>query len=392
MPQHPNSLPSREYVVERIVGKNPVVIEARYQGEVSCPRCGGNRLRKKDRFIRHLRHESMGSRRCELHLEGFKYHCLGCGRYFHQRFPGILPCKRSTEGFRREVFEKHFDGICQSRLAGRLRIGQATVERWFQELLGRKLAEMKNNPCPRVLGIDEHFFSRRCGYATTLCDLEHHRVYDVVLGRSVKSLEAYFRRLKGRHRVRVVCMDMAENYRVLVRRYFPNARIVADRFHVIRLVNHHFLATWRQLDPVGAKNRGLLWLMRRHRKKLSEAQRLRLDAYTTEQLPVLGPIWAFKEHLCALLSIKTQNPRQCRRLIPRLLEAIEALRSSGFEALQTLAESMHRWREEIACMWRFSRNNGITEGFHTKMEMISRRAYGFQNFENYRLRVRVMCS
>jgi hypothetical protein len=31
-------------------------------------------------------------------------------------------------------------------------------------------------------------------------------------------------------------------------------------------------------------------------------------------------------------------------------------------------------------------------GFHTKMEMISRRAFGFRNFDNYRLRVRVMCA
>jgi len=42
-------------------------------------------------------------------------------------------------------------------------------------------------------------------------------------------------------------------------------------------------------------------------------------------------------------------------------------------------------------MWRFRRNNGITEGFHTKMEMISRRAFGFKNFDNYRLRVRACC-
>jgi len=42
-------------------------------------------------------------------------------------------------------------------------------------------------------------------------------------------------------------------------------------------------------------------------------------------------------------------------------------------------------------MWRFSRNNGITEGFHTKMEMISRRAFGFRNFHNYRLRVLALC-
>ena len=44
-------------------------------------------------------------------------------------------------------------------------------------------------------------------------------------------------------------------------------------------------------------------------------------------------------------------------------------------------------------MWLYSptKSNGITEGFHNKMEMISRRAFGFRNFENYRLRVRVLC-
>jgi transposase len=42
-------------------------------------------------------------------------------------------------------------------------------------------------------------------------------------------------------------------------------------------------------------------------------------------------------------------------------------------------------------MWRFARNNGITEGFHRKMKLIQRRAYGFRNFENYRLRVIAQC-
>ncbi|MCC7233707.1 MAG: transposase, partial [Bryobacterales bacterium] len=50
---------------------------------------------------------------------------------------------------------------------------------------------------------------------------------------------------------------------------------------------------------------------------------------------------------------------------------------------------MHTWQEEIATMWRFTRNNGITEGFHNKMETITRQAYGFRNFENYRQRVQV---
>ena len=39
-------------------------------------------------------------------------------------------------------------------------------------------------------------------------------------------------------------------------------------------------------------------------------------------------------------------------------------------------------------MWRFTRNNAITEGFHTKMEVLQRQAYGFRNFQNYRMRVK----
>jgi hypothetical protein len=54
-------------------------------------------------------------------------------------------------------------------------------------------------------------------------------------------------------------------------------------------------------------------------------------------------------------------------------------------------ETLYAWRTEIALMWRFTRNNGITEGFHTKMELISRQAYGFRNFQNYRMRVKVLC-
>jgi hypothetical protein len=46
----------------------------------------------------------------------------------------------------------------------------------------------------------------------------------------------------------------------------------------------------------------------------------------------------------------------------------------------------------VGRMWRFTRSNGITEGLHNKMETISRQAYGFRNFENYRRRVQALCA
>jgi transposase len=368
-----------------------VQISVRYTGTVVCPHCQGQQLRVKDKRVRTPRHETVGIRHTELILETRKYQCRDCRRNFWQRFPGLLPHKRATEPFRKSIFLAHRDGINRSRLGRRENLGAATVERWFQEFLLRDLAQRQAPLCPRILGIDEHFFSRKDGYATTFCDLHKHRIFDVVLGRSEAALDDYLTQLPGKDRVRVVCIDLSSSYRALIRKHFPNARIVADRFHVIRLITHHFLASWREIDPTGSQHRGLLSLLRRHRHNLKPAQAVKLEAYF-DQFPALRAIYRFKQRLCYLLLNKHRTRRQCGPLAQRFLKAIHQLRHSGLAHLVALGETLSCWRDEIACMWRFTKNNGITEGFHTKMEMLQRQAFGFRNFSSYRLRVKMMCS
>ena len=131
--------------------------------------------------------------------------------------------------------------------------------------------------------------------------------------------------------------------------------------------------------------------MRRHWRNLKPEQQQRLSAYLKDR-PALEAIYRFKQRLCAALSQKTCNRKRCQKLARRFLTDIAALRSGGFAPLVQLGNTLHSWRQEIACMWRFTRNNGITEGFHTKMEVLQRQAYGFRNFQTYRLRVKVLCS
>jgi transposase len=87
------------------------------------------------------------------------------------------------------------------------------------------------------LGIDEHFFTRCKGYATTFCDLCHHKVYDVALGRSEADLEAYLARLDGKPEVQLVCIDLASTYRALIRKHFPNARIWRRARKLLKIKN-----------------------------------------------------------------------------------------------------------------------------------------------------------
>jgi len=91
------------------------------------------------------------------------------------------------------------------------------------------------------------------------------------------------------------------------------------------------------------------------------------------------------------MRFKRRTKKQCEQLAPRLTAAIEQLQEMPLAPLVQLGKTLESWAEEIARMWRFTRSNGITEGFHTKMEVLARQASGFRNFANCRLRVRMLC-
>ena len=363
---------------------------AELKAATACPHCGSHDLRIKSTKERKLKHGIWENRLVMLQVRIPKLFCKSCKRYFTLRLPGVLPKKRSTEKFRQEIFHLHQGGLAQTHLEKTHYVSASSVERWYQDFLAYRVKELEGRSCPIVLGIDEHFFSRKDGYATTFADLRNHKVFDVVLGRSELSLQPYLRRLKGRDKVQIVVMDLSETYRSIVKKYFPNAMIITDRFHVVRLLNHHFLKVWSTLDETGRKNRGLLSLMRRHEWNLKEEQVPKLKNYF-DQVAGLEPLYRFKQDLMQLLLKKHQKKVEVKDLIPQLLWHLNELLNSPWQPLKTFGETLKSWLEPIVRMWRFTKNNGITEGLHTKMEMISRRAFGFRNFKNYRLRVIALC-
>jgi transposase len=171
---------------------------------------------------------------------------------------------------------------------------------------------------------------------------------------------------------------------------FPNAILVADRFHVVRIVLHHFIQLARELAPAAFVRRGIAGLLRKAPENLSAPEKERLETILKNH-PVLRLVHTEMHEFRGLLNKKHQTVVRAKKLIPKLLSYIKKYKTEKFAPMQTLAKTLHSWRGEIAAMWRFTKNNGITEGFHRKMKLIQRRAYGFRNFQNYRLRVIAAC-
>lgn len=372
-------------------GSNSIEIAVEYIGKRQCPHCQCSRLRKKDSFIRTIKHHSIGINKTVLIMKTFKFQCYGCKKYFNQRLPGINPYQRVTEPFKEQVGLRHHHGTSKRVTAKDLGLGEASVERYYHRYLQLQDNKTKNASCPKILGIDEKHFTKKLGYMTTFANLKSHTVFDVALGRSEASLKNYVLNIPDRGNCRVILMDLCEPFRSLAKKYFKNALIVADRFHVVKLINKHFLKTWSMLDSEGRKSMGLISMMRRHEwSKFNPKSKERLKAYL-ESNPAIKVIYEFKQDLMRLILSRVSNRKQAEPLVVKYLEMVKQLQESKLGPLITLGNTLESWQNEIVRMWRFSKTNSITEGLHRRMDEVLNRAYGMRNFNNFRIRVKAYC-
>lgn len=85
-------------------------------------------------------------------------------------------------------------------------------------------------------------------------------------------------------------MDLSSTYRSIVKKHFPNAKIVTDRFHVIRLIQHQCMMTYRErLDKVKS-NRGIPALLRTKPYRLTPHQLIKRNAFLAEH-PAIEAIY-----------------------------------------------------------------------------------------------------
>lgn len=68
-------------------------------------------------------------------------------------------------------------------------------------------------------------------------DYDRKRVAEVVNGKTAYDLKTALDYIPGRERVKEVTIDMCDPFKKFVREFFPNAKITADKFHVLRLTN-----------------------------------------------------------------------------------------------------------------------------------------------------------
>ena len=128
----------------------------------------------------------------------------------------------------------------------------------------------------RYLGIDEVYLGRTLGYITVVRDLESGAVLFIGKGKGGDALKAFERRIRLKAKqIKAVTMDMSNAYSAWLNKVLPQAEIIYDHFHVIKLMNERMdnlrRNTMNKLSEEQKKElKGKRFLLLRNQENLSE--------------------------------------------------------------------------------------------------------------------------
>jgi transposase len=218
-------------------------------------------------------------------------------------------------------------------------------------------------------------------------------VIDLLSDRKKETLEAWFDQLapEVRAAIQVVCIDMWEAYSSAVVAKLPNAKIVVDRFHVMKNLNHALTLARREIQrqatpEVKEQLKGSRWVLVRNQKDLTPEQREKLDTLCAVS-PDLKLGHQLKEQFRAIFELTDRD--EAAQQMDAWIQQVEA---SGLKSFQGFVTTLRNWHDYILNYFHERWSNGFAEGMNNKIKLLKRRGFGYTNFDHFRLRVLVECS
>jgi transposase len=310
-----------------------------------CPRCANPSERAHGTRTVTIKDAPIRGHGVTLYITKRRLWCRHCQKAFIEPVSGIRKGKRHTERYQQAVTwaAENFSDLKRVRTA--FKCSSSFLYQAYYSRLERKLGEKLNYPWSSTLGIDEHSF-RRCPktgqtqFVSMIVDYNNKRVRELVLGKTCDDLMRELAHIPGRENVKNVVIDMCDPFKKFAREFFPNTCLIADKFHVLRLLSPSILRRRKEItgDRASAKARRLLLMSA---KKLDYSSKLALFRFL-ENYPELKEVYHWKERLHGFYRIKGYN-----RAVIAFTHMTDAMAASELSEIKTLRRTLLKWRAEI---------------------------------------------
>lgn len=365
-----------------------LMLQPRQAGWV-CPGCGDRFVIYYDKQMGRLGDLDLARHRSVLIVPKYRVACDRCGV---RRVPLSIarPHARCTKRFERWLFVLT-RSMPVGEVAKVMGVDWDTVrDAEMRYILG--LVRKRHLDGISDLGIDEVSEKKGHRYLTLVTDIAHRRVLWVGRGRDRAVLRRFFRWFgprRTRH-LKAVVIDMHEPYETEIRAHCPRAKIVYDRFHLMKMLNGALDSLRRRLQnelpPEGKRYlKNKRYLLLKGRESLTPRQRVRLAQLLRVNEP-LSAAYVLKEDFRALFD--ERDPKEARRA---LRDWKARVRESPVPELLDFLVVLDRHRYGIQNFFRQRITNGLSEGFNNVVKTIKKVACGFHDWRYFRLKILRRC-
>jgi transposase len=376
-----------QYVRTEYENGRIVYVIRQEDGELRCPACGSGQVIRGGQVVREFKTLPIGTKPVILRLPIQRVECRDCGAIRQVKVAFADERRSYTHAFERYAVE-----LCRKMTiqdaADHLDVSWDIVKDIHKRYLGRRFAKPKLKHLRR-LAIDEISVGHGQRYLTVVLDLERGAVVFVGKGRSAESLAPFWHRLRRwSDQIKAVAIDMSPAYMDAVWRNLPKAKIVFDRFHVVKLFNEKLSDLRRQVQ-FGAEGlakkvlKCTRWLLMKNPENLNERhnEKQRLE----EALRLNQPL-ATAYYLQEDLRQFWEQPDGAAA--DRFLDDwIARATVSGIQMLMKFARTLLIHREGLLAWYDFPISTGPLEGTNNKIKTLQRRAYGYRDQEYFKLRI-----
>ena len=352
-----------------------------------CPECNSRRVIRRGCVEREFRSVPIGGKPVVIRLGVQRVLCLQCGvlRQVHLGFAEARRCY--TRSFERYV-------LALSQRMTILDVSQHLGVSWdiVKEIQKRYLTRRFSRPRlkdVRYLAIDEIAIRKGHKYLTVVLDLQSGAVVFVGDGKGAESLLPFWRRLKrSRAQVKAVAVDLSPAYTSAIMTHLPEAAIVYDHFHVIKLFNDTLSNLRREIQQAQTKEgkqavKGIRWLLLKRSENLDETKNEQQRLQTALELNApLAAGYYLKEDLGQLW--KQLNKGIASRFLDGWLERALA---ANIPLITTFTRTLKRHRQGILAYYDYRITTGPLEGINNKIKTLKRQAYGYRDIDFFKLRI-----
>lgn len=235
-----------------------------------------------------------------------------------------------------------------------------------------------------MIFIDETSFLSGMSFITVVCDQDHRVIY-VCEGKgssTVDGLSVWLRDHNGNpDGITVVSCDLGDAYPAGVRRNFPNACMVYDRFHVIKLFQEGMEKVLKRDMAENAELTRLRGLMRRNPANLTEEQTRKIS-HVLNDFKASGEAYRLKNVLSSIYDYEDKDT--AGKVLDMWYQSVQA---SGSEEIIAKAKSIMDRREGILAFFDDRVTNGFAEGMNSLIQTTKAVARGYSVFEHFKLMI-----